>query len=253
MREGGEDDDKGMVNDVEGVPGLGGRETLSSMRVEICVCVAMVVVVVALMVVMGLVVGVVVLVVAVGVVVLVIVVRVLRELCIGMVEVVGVLRIGTVEVDCTGVVDFMVLGGVFVVEMVEGVELVVGCVVRLVLWRSNGRGCFLCCFSLMSFEMNGLSLGRCLFGMVIWANFLFLERKCLGKMVSTDVVMEVVVEFIVGEAVDVVQAGLFVFSRHDCLGDMMDVKMVVEVVVGVVVLVWWRSTVVWEWVWQLAM
>ena len=248
MREGGEDDDKGMVSDVEGVLSLGGRETLSSMRVEICVCVAVVVVVVALMVV----VGVVVLVVAVGVVVLVIVVRVLRELCIGMVEVVGVLRIGTVEVDCTGVVDIMVLGGVFVVEVVEGVELVVGCVVRLVLWRGNGRGCFLCCFSLMSFEMNGLSVGGCLFGMVIWAIFLLLERKCLGKMVGTDVVMAVVVEFVVVEAVDVVQAGLFVFSRHDCLGDMMDVKVVVEVVVGVVVLVWWRWTVVWEWVWQLA-
>ena len=140
MREGGEDGDKGMVSDVEGVLSLGWRETLSSMRVEICVCVVVVVVVVvALMVV----VGVVVLVVAVGVVVLVIVVRVLRELCIGMVEVVGVLRIETVKVDCTGVVDIMVLGGVFVLEVVEGVELVVGCVVRLVLWRANGRGCFL--------------------------------------------------------------------------------------------------------------
>ena len=36
-----------------------------------------------------------------GVVLLVIVVKVLRELCIGAVEVVGVLHIGTVEVDCT--------------------------------------------------------------------------------------------------------------------------------------------------------
>ena len=35
--------------------------------------------------------------------------------------------------NCTGAVDIMVLGGVFVVEVVEGVELVVGCVVRLVL------------------------------------------------------------------------------------------------------------------------
>ena len=88
-----------------------------------------VVVVVALMVA----VGVVVLVVVVGVVVLVQVVRVLRELCIGMVEVLGVLCVGAVEVDCTRVVDIMVLGGVFVVEVVEGVELVTGYVVRLVL------------------------------------------------------------------------------------------------------------------------
>ena len=41
--------------------------------------------------------------------------------------------------DCVGVVDtevlvdIGVLGGVFVVEVVEGMELVVGCVVRLVL------------------------------------------------------------------------------------------------------------------------
>ena len=41
--------------------------------------------------------------------------------------------------DCVGVVDVGVLvdirmlGGVFMVEVVEGMELVVGCVVRLVL------------------------------------------------------------------------------------------------------------------------
>ena len=74
MREGGEDDDKGMVSDVEGVQSLGGRKTLSSMRDGICVCVVVVVIVVALMVATG----VLVLVVVVGVVVLVIVVRVLR-------------------------------------------------------------------------------------------------------------------------------------------------------------------------------
>ena len=68
MREGGEDDNKGMISDVEGVRSLGGRETMSSMRDGICVCVAVVVVAVALMVA--------VLVVAVGVVVLVIVVSV---------------------------------------------------------------------------------------------------------------------------------------------------------------------------------
>ena len=44
----------------------------------------------------------------------------------------------------------------------------------------------------MSVEMNGLSVGGCLFGMVIWADFLFLERKFL------------VVEVVVVEAVDVV-------------------------------------------------
>ena len=61
--------------------------------------------------------------------------------------------------------------------------------------------------------------------MVIWADFLFLEREYL-------MVGDVLVE-----AVDVVQAEFFVFSRRVCLGDMMDVKVVMEVVVGVVVLV----------------
>ena len=115
---GGENDGKGMVSDIEGVRGLGGREMSNSMRDRICICVA-VVVVVALIVA----VGVVVLMVVVGVVVLVIVVRIW---CTGVVGVVGVLCIGVVEVNCTGVVDILVLGGVFVVEVVEGVELVVG-------------------------------------------------------------------------------------------------------------------------------
>ena len=83
MRGGGEDDDKGMVSNVEGVRSLGGRETLSSMRDGICACVAVVLVVVALIVAVSLV--------ATGGVVLVIVARVLRKLCAGMVEVVGVL------------------------------------------------------------------------------------------------------------------------------------------------------------------
>ena len=56
---------------------------------------------------------------------------------------VTVLCIGVLEVDCVGVVNILVLGGVCVVEVVEGVELVVGCVVRhvvrLVLWCVNGR------------------------------------------------------------------------------------------------------------------
>ena len=38
-----------------------------------------------------------------------------------LVIVVGILYIGAVEVDCTGVVDILVLGGVFVVEVVEEV------------------------------------------------------------------------------------------------------------------------------------
>ena len=227
---GGENDGKGMVSNIEGVRGLGGREMSNSMRDGICICVA-VVVVVALMVA----VGVVVLMVVVKVVVLVIVVRVL---CTGVVGVVGVLCIGAVEVNCTGVVDILVLGGVFVVEVVEGVELVVGCVVRLVLWCANERGYFLCRFSLKLVEMNGLSGGGCLFGMVIWADcFVLLERGFLGKMVAVDVLMDAVVEVVVVEGVDVVQAGFFVFFRHGCLGDVMGVRVVMEVGVGVVVLV----------------
>ena len=53
MREGGEDDNKGMVSDVEDMGSLGGTEMLSSMRDGICLCVCMVVVVVVLMVVVG--------------------------------------------------------------------------------------------------------------------------------------------------------------------------------------------------------
>ena len=43
MTEGGEDDDKGMASDIEGVQNLGGRETLSPIRDGICVCVAVMV------------------------------------------------------------------------------------------------------------------------------------------------------------------------------------------------------------------
>ena len=127
---------KGIISDIEGVQSLGGREMSSSIKDWICVCV-LVVLVVALMVAIG----VVVLMVVVGLVVLV------RVLCKGVVGIVEVLCIGAVEVDCPGVVDILVLGGVFVVKEVEGVELVVGCVVRhlvrLVLWCVNGRGYFL--------------------------------------------------------------------------------------------------------------
>ena len=44
MREGWEDDDKVMVSDVEDVQSLGGRETFSSMRDGVFVCVCVVVV-----------------------------------------------------------------------------------------------------------------------------------------------------------------------------------------------------------------
>ena len=87
-------------------------------------------------------------------------------------------------------------------------------------------------------------MSGCLFGMVIWMDFLLLEYEFLGKMLGMDMVMELVVEVVVVEAVGVVQAGFFVFSRRVCLGDMMDVKVVIEFVVGVVVLVWWKWAVV---------
>ena len=103
MSDGGEDDDKGMVSDIEVVRGLGGREMWRSRRDGICVCVL--VVVVALMVAKRVVV---LMVVVVGTMVLVMVVRVL---CIGAVGVVGALCIGALEVDCPGVVNILVLGG----------------------------------------------------------------------------------------------------------------------------------------------
>ena len=56
---------------------------------------------------------------------------------------VGILCIRVVEVDCTVVVYILVLGGVFVVKVVEKMRLVAGCVVRLVFWCGNGRGDFL--------------------------------------------------------------------------------------------------------------
>ena len=178
-----------------------------------------------------------------GVVVFMVVVGiVVRVECAGVVGVVGMLCIGVLVVDCVAVVEILVLGevsvvevlgAVFVVEVVEGVELVVGCVVgrvvRLVLWCVNGRGYFLHCFSLKSVEMKGLSMGGFLFGMVIWADAL------LGGMV---------VEVVVVETAD---ACFFIFFRRGCLGDMMDVRVVrvvmelvicMVVLVDVVVLVW---------------
>ena len=61
--------------------------------------------------------------------------------------VVGVVYLGAVEVDCSGVGDISVFCWVFVVVVVE-MELVVECVVRLVLWCSDGRGDYLGCFIL---------------------------------------------------------------------------------------------------------
>ena len=152
---------------------------------------------------------------------------------------VGVLCMGVLEVDSVGMVDILVLGAVFVL-VVEGVELVVGCVVRhvvrLILWCVNGRGYFLRYFSLKSMEMNGLSVGGFLFWMVILADcFILLERGFLNKMVGADVLLDMVaVKIVVVETVDVVQVWFFVFFWHGCLGDMMGVRVVIEVVVGVV-------------------
>ena len=151
---------------------------------------------------------------------------------------------GVLEVDCVGVVDTLVLCAVFMVEVVEGVELVVGCVVRrvvrLVLWCVNGRGYFLRCFSLKLVEMNGLSVGGFLFWIVISADcFILLERGFLDKMVGADVLLDVVaVKIVVVETVDVVQVWFCVFLAW-LFGDMMGVRVVIEIVVGVVVLVWW--------------
>ena len=130
------------------------------------------------------------------------------------------------------------------VEVVQVVELELGCVIRLVLWCGNWRGYFLCRFSLMFVEMNGLSVGGCLFGMMIFADcFVLLERYFLGKMVGTDVMMEILVEVAVVETVHVARGTFFVFFRRGCLGNMMGVRVVIEFVVGVVVLVCWTSSV----------
>ena len=53
--------------------------------------------------------------------------------------------------------------------------------------------------------MNELSVGECLLGIVIWAGcFVLLERDFLGKMLATNMVMEVVIEVVVVETVDMV-------------------------------------------------
>ena len=88
------------------------------------------------------------------------------------------------------------------------------------------------CFSLKSVEMKGLSVGGFFFGMVMW------EDVLLGVMV-----VEVVV-------VDTADAWFFIFFQRGCLMDVMDVGVMMELVisvvvlVGVVVLVWWRCSIV---------
>ena len=130
----------------------------------------------------------------------------------------------------------------------------IGCVVRLILWCVNEREYFLCHFSLKSVEINNLNVGEFLFGMVIWEVYIvLLDRGFSGKSLGTDMLMDVVVEVVVVEAMDVVQVvqvWFIVFFRRVCLGDVMGVRVVVEVVVGAVVLVsavvlvWWRCSVV---------
>ena len=111
---------------------------------------------------------------------------------------------------CVEVVDILMLDAVFVVE---GVVLVVGCVMRLVL----------CCFCWKPVEMNGQSIGGFLFGIVIWVDhFIFLEWGFLDKMVGADMLLDVVVvEVVVVGTVDVMQVCFFVFFRRGCLWDMM--------------------------------
>ena len=71
--------------------------------------------------------------------------------------------------------------------------------------------------------------------MMICADRFFpLKRGFLEKMVGTDVLMDVVVEVVVVEAMNVVQAGFFVFIRRGCFGDIMDVRVVIAVVVVLV-------------------
>ena len=81
--------------------------------------------------------------------------------------------------------------------------------------------------------------------MVIWGDcFILYERGFLDKMVGANVLFGVVVvEIVVVETVDVVQVWFCVFLAW-LFGDMMGVRVGIEVVVGVVVLVWWRCSVV---------
>ena len=144
MREGGVDDDKGiMVNDAEGW-GTWVGQILNCMREGISVSVVVVVL-------------------------MVVVWMVMLVIVVVLMIVVGVVCLGAVEVGCSGVVEIFVLGVVFVVVVVE-VELVVGCVMKLVLWCSNGRGDFLWRFSLMLVEENDLSVGS-FWDVIFWGRW----------------------------------------------------------------------------------
>ena len=59
-------------------------------------------------------------------------------------------------------------------------------------------------------EINGLSVGGCLFGMMILSDsFVLLEHGFLGKVVGADVLIDEVVEVVVVEAADFVEARFF--------------------------------------------
>ena len=122
---------------------------------------------------------------------------------------VGVVCIGpfflsVVQVDCLGVIFFwwkvtsLSWVGVFKVVVleveVENFEMVVGCVMRLVLWFLNWRGDLLWRLSL-----NLMNVGAGLFRMVMWVGLLvILGRGFLGKVVVVTVVIEVVTEVALG-------------------------------------------------------
>ena len=83
-------------------------------------------------------------------------------------------------------------------------------------------------------EANGLSLAACLFKLVIWADgFVLLQCDFLGKIVGVDVVMEVVVV----EAVNMVQAN-FCFFEMSFFGEDDGARLMIEVVLAMMVLVW---------------
>lgn len=79
---------------------------------------------------------------------------------------------------------------------------------------------------------NMFSVGEHFIGIVIWADFcVFLGHVCFGEMLGAEVVIEVVVEVVVGKV------DFFYFVRCDCLRKMMGPRVVIEVVFEVVVLV----------------
>ena len=84
------------------------------------------------------------------------------------------------------------------------------CEASLLVGEWEGR--FFVMFSLMLVEMNELSVDACLLGTVIWAD-------CFGQIVDSDVVMEVVVEVVVVEAVDVVPARFFCLFQTWLFGE----------------------------------